>query len=328
MTWDPFSDDRFYPPRNFANLEPAYSTYASARVAVLPVPYDATTTARAGAREAPTAIIDASADMELFDLVLEAEPYRAGITTLPELAPNTDSPAAMIDRIRSVAADLIADGKLVVTLGGEHTVAVGPVRAHAARYPNLSVLAFDAHADMRPVYLDSEYNHACTLRRSLDAVGGINQDGSRPRLVHVGLRSAEREEWEYLRRGNVPVFPAHRFRELPHGAEEVAELLTDDVYVTIDIDCLDSGIMPGVGTPEPGGLTWWDVTGVLTAVARRHRIVGFDITELAPDYGLRANAQLCAKLAYRTIGLALRSAGEAGIELPVGEEPSRDRKGF
>jgi agmatinase len=306
MAFDPYQDERFYPPRNFANLEPEYSAYASSRVAVLPVPYDATTTARAGAREGPTAIIDASADMELYDLVLEREPYRMGITTLPELAPNSDSPAAMMERIQSVVDDLLGDGKFVVTLGGEHTVAVAPVRAHAARTPNLSVLAFDAHADMRPAYLDSEYNHACTLRRSLEAVGGVRQDGGRPRFVHVGLRSAAREEHEFLKEHNIPIFPAHRFRELTDGAEQVAELLTDEVYVTIDIDCLDSGIMPGVGTPEPGGLTWWDVTGVLAAVARRHRIVGFDITELAPDYGVRANAQLAAKLAYRTIGLALR----------------------
>ncbi|MGD9890257.1 MAG: agmatinase [Dehalococcoidia bacterium] len=306
MALNPFDDDRFYPPRNFANLEPEFSAYASARVAVLPVPYDSTTTARAGAREGPMAIIDASADMELFDLVLERETFRAGITTLPEVAPNSDSPAAMIHRIQSVVDDLLDDRKFVVTLGGEHTVAVAPVRAHAARYDNLSVLAFDAHADMRPAYLDSEYNHACTLRRSLEAVGGVRQDGGRPRLVHVGLRSAERAEYDYLRDHNIPVFPAHRFRELANGPEQVAELLTDNVYVTIDIDCLDSAIMPAVGTPEPGGLTWWDVTAVLTAVTRRRRIVGFDITELAPDYGVRANAQLCAKLAYRALGLALR----------------------
>jgi len=307
MSFDPYRDDRFYPPRNFANLEPAFSAYAGSRVAVLPVPYDSTTTARAGAREGPMAIIDASADMELFDLVLERETYRAGITTLPEIAPNLGSPAAMIDRIQSVVDNLLGDGKFVVTLGGEHTVAVAPVRAHAARYENLSVLAFDAHADMRPAYLDTEYNHACTLRRSLEAVGGVKQEGSRPRLVHVGLRSAEREEYEFLLQHNIPIFPAHRYRELTNGPEQVADLLTDNVYVTIDIDCLDSSLMPAVGTPEPGGLTWWDVTGVLAAVARRRRIVGFDITELAPDYGTRANAQLVAKLAYRAIGLALRA---------------------
>jgi agmatinase len=296
MPLNRFADDgRFYPPRNFANLEAAYSAYDAARVAVLPVPYDATTTARAGAREGPYAIIDASADMELFDLVLLRDTYQVGIATLPEVSPNSDSPAATIARVQSIADEVLADGKFLVTLGGEHTVAVAPVRAHAARYENLSVLAFDAHADMRAVYMESEYNHACTLRRSLEAVGGVRQDGGRPRLVHVGLRSAEREEYEYLVRHNIPIFPAHRFRDLTDGPEQVAELLTDNVYVTIDIDCIDSSLMPAVGTPEPGGLTWWDVTAVLTAVARRRRIVGFDITELAPDYGSRA------------IGLALRA---------------------
>jgi agmatinase len=305
MTLDPFHDERFYPPRNFANLEPEFSAYAAARVAVLPVPYDATTTARAGAREGPTAIIDASADMELFDLAIEREPFRHGIATLPEIAPHSDSPAAMMGRIQSVVDELLGDGKFVVTLGGEHTVAVAPVRAHAARHDNLSVIAFDAHADMRPAYLDSEYNHACTLRRSLEAVGGVSQSGVRPRLVHVGLRSASMEEFHFLRDHNVPVFPAHTLRHVTDGPEQIAELLTDNVYITIDIDCLDSGIMPAVGTPEPGGLTWWQITDILAAVARRRRIVGFDLTELAPDYGVRANAQLAAKLAYRTIGLAL-----------------------
>src|SRR5436190_24145423 len=118
MAFDPYQDARFYPPRNFANLEPRYSAYASSRVAVLPVPYAATTTARAGAREGPTAIIDASADMELFDLVLERDTYKLGITTLPEVAPNSDSPAATIARVQSVVDDLLADGKFVVTLGG------------------------------------------------------------------------------------------------------------------------------------------------------------------------------------------------------------------
>lgn len=305
---NPYNDPRFYPARNFAALDPEHSDFATARVVVLPVPYDSTTTARAGAREAPQAIIDASADMELYDLVLEREPYLAGICTLPEVAPHTGSPDAMIARIESIVGELIDLGKFVVTLGGEHTVAAAPVRAYAQRVANLSVLAFDAHADMRDEYLDSRFNHACTLRRSLDAVragkraaGAIHEPG----LVHVGLRSAAKEEHAYLRDNAIPHFPAHRYRQMSDGPARVVEHLSENVYITIDIDCFDPSQVAGVGTPEPGGLFWEDVVGTIEAVARSRRIVGFDLTELAPDYGVRANAQLAAKLVYRTIGLAL-----------------------
>jgi agmatinase len=317
MPFDPYRDHRFYPPRNFAALDPEHSDLATARVVVVPVPYDSTTTARAGAREAPQAIIDASADMELYDLVLEREPYLAGIATLPEVAPHSDSPEAMIDRVESVVGELVEMGKFVVTLGGEHTIAVAPVRAYARRVPDLSVLAFDAHADMREEYLDSRYNHACTLRRSLEAVRaggnrgqgtgdrGQGTGGSEPTLVHVGLRSATREEHEFLRGAGIPFFPAHLYRRMPDGPRRVAEHLSQNVYITIDIDCFDPAQVAGVGTPEPGGLFWEDVVETIEEVARTRRIVGFDLTELSPDYGLRANAQLAAKLVYRTIGLAL-----------------------
>ncbi len=302
----PLHDQRFYPPRNFAALAPEYSDFVTARVVVLPVPYDSTTTARAGAREAPQAIIDASADMELYDVVLEREPYRVGICTLPEVAPHSGSPEAMIARVEAIAGELIDAGKFVVTLGGEHTVAAGAVRAYARRVPDLSVLAFDAHADMRDEYLDSRFNHACTLRRCLDAIReGRHTDARQPTLVHVGLRSAAREEHEFLRAAGIPTFPAHRYRRLPDGPRQVAEHLTQCVYITIDLDSFDPAQVPGVGTPEPGGLFWEDVVETIAEVARTRRIVGFDVTELAPDYGLRANAQLAAKLVYRVIGLAL-----------------------
>lgn len=289
-------DDRFYPPRNFGNIPPEYAAYDRARVVVLPVPYDSTTTARAGAREAPLAIIDASGDMELYDVFLECEPYRVGIHTLPEVAPHSDSPAAMADRVESIVTELLADGKFVVALGGEHTVAVGPVRAHAKRMPGLSVLAFDAHADMREEYLDSALNHACTLRR-IAAYCPVTQ---------VGLRSATREEHEYIRSRGLHFYQPHELRALADPAKTVVSHLSEHVYITIDLDCFDPSVMGGVGTPEPGGLTWEEVNAILLETARTRHIVGFDVTELAPDYGLPANAQLAAKLTYRLIGLAVR----------------------
>jgi agmatinase len=289
-------DDRFYPPANFASLDEEFCSFERSRVVILPVPYDSTVTARAGTRDGPRAIIEASADMELYDVGLGAEPYRHGIHTLPELAPHTGSPEAMCARIEDVAGELIDAGKFVVTLGGEHTVAAGAVRAHAKRTPSLSVLAFDAHSDMRDEYLDSHYNHACTLRRANDVA----------RVTQVGLRSASLEDAQEIRAQGLAFYSPRQLREA--GAADVIRHLTDDVYITIDLDCFDPSEMAAVGTPEPGGLHWDEVSDLLAAVTREKRIVGFDVTELSPSLGPRSCAQLAAKLTYRLIGLALGPA--------------------
>jgi agmatinase len=290
------ADVRFYPQVNFAALDDEFCSFERSRVVVLPVPYDSTVTARAGTRDGPRAIIEASADMELYDVGLGLEPYRHGIHTLAELAPHTGSPDAMCARIEDVVGELIDAGKFVVTLGGEHTVAAGAVRAHAKRTPGLSVLAFDAHADMRDEYLDSRYNHACTLRRVNDVA----------RVTQVGLRSASLEDAQAIRAQGLSF---HSPRDLrARGAADVLEGLTDDVYVTIDLDCFDPSEMAAVGTPEPGGLHWDEVSDLLAALARSKRVAGFDVTELSPSLGPRSCAQLAAKLTYRLIGLALGPA--------------------
>jgi N1-aminopropylagmatine ureohydrolase len=290
------TDDRFYPPANFASLGDEFSSFERSRVVILPVPYDSTVTARAGARDGPRAIIEASADMELYDVGLGIESHRHGIHTLPELAPHTGSPEAMCARIEDVAGEFIDAGKFVVTLGGEHTVAAGAVRAQAKRTPGLSVLALDAHSDMRDEYLDSKYNHACTLRRANEAA----------RVTQVGLRSASFEDAQFVSAEGLAFYSPAAMRET--GAEAVISNLTDDVYVTIDLDCFDPSEMSAVGTPEPGGLHWDEVSDLLLALSRSRRIVGFDVTELSPSLGPRSCAQLAAKLTYRLIGLALGPA--------------------
>ncbi len=218
---------------------------------------------------------------------------RGQTNTMPDVAVHTGNPQAMVERIEEIVGELIDGGKFVVTLGGEHTVAVGAARAHAKRVSGLSVLAFDAHADMRDEYLDSPYNHACTLRRISESAP----------VVQVGLRSAELEEHEYIREQGMRFYSPREFRAL--GPEGVAALLSDSVYLTFDLDAFDSSVVSAVGTPEPGGLHWDEVSDLLETVARQRRIVGFDVTELAPSLGPRANAQLAAKLVYRIIGLAV-----------------------
>jgi agmatinase len=299
----PMADERFFPNTGFAAPPEEYASYERARVVVLPVPYDSTTTARAGARDGPGAIIAASEDMELFDVGLGYEPYRWGIHTLPELAPLTGDAEATIARIEEVAGELLDDGKFAVTLGGEHTVAVGAARAHAKRIDRLSVLAIDAHADMRDCYMGSRYNHACTLRRCSEVAP----------VTQIGLRSAEAEEATYVRERGFAYYAPQAFRKLG-GPREIIDRLSDRVYITIDLDGFDPSQMAAVGTPEPGGLFWDEVVDLLAAVAKDRPIVGFDVTELAPDLGPRACAQMAAKLTYRLIGLALGPPGEAATQ--------------
>lgn len=289
-------DERFYPPGNFASLDAEDSMFERSRAVILPVPYDSTVTARAGTRDGPRAIIEASADMELYDVGLGIEPWKHGIHTLPEVAPHTGSPDAMCARIEEIVGELLEAGKFVVTLGGEHTVAAGAVRAHAKRTPGLSVLAFDAHSDMREEYLDSRFNHACTLRRALDVAP----------VTQVGLRSASAEDAAFIREAGLAFYSPREYREA--GAADVISHLSRDVYITIDLDNFDPSEMSAVGTPEPGGLHWDEVSDLLVAVAKERRIVGFDVTELSPSLGPRSCAQLAAKLTYRLIGLALGPA--------------------
>jgi agmatinase len=287
-------DARFWPRHGFCSPPHPYGEYDQARAVILPVPYDSTVTARAGARDGPEAIISNSEDMELYDVQLGYEPYLHGMYTSPAVAVTNESPEAMINRVHEIATEFVDDGKFLVTLGGEHTIAVGSFRAHRDKYPNLSVLAIDAHADLRDEYQDTRYNHACSLRRMLDDVP----------VVQVGLRSAAAEEAQLIKERLLPFFSPRAYRRLP-DLSPIMNSLTEHVYVTIDLDGIDSGEMPAVGTPEPGGLRWDEVSELMEAVAASKRIVGFDIMELSPDLGPKAAAYAAAKLTYRIIGLAL-----------------------
>jgi agmatinase len=288
------NDERFWPPKAFCCPPHPFAEYDRARVVVLPVPYDSTVTARAGARDGPEAIITNSEDMELYDIGLGFEPYLHGIYTSPAVAVTNETPEAMINRIHDVAGEYVDDGKFVITFGGEHTVAVGSFRAHRDRYSDLSVLAIDAHADLRDEYLDTRYNHACSLRRMLDDVP----------VTQIGLRSAAAEEAQLIRERNLPFYSPRQFRRLP-DLTPILDSLAPNVYITIDLDGIDAGEFPAVGTPEPGGLRWDEVSELMEAVAASKRIVGFDLTELSPDLGPKACSYAAAKLAYRMIGLAL-----------------------
>lgn len=288
-------DERFWAPKGFCCPPFPFGEYEQSRVVVLPVPYDSTVTARAGTRDGPEAIITNSEDMELYDVGIGYEPYLHGIYTSPAVMVTNETPEAMINRIHEVSREYVDDSKFLVTFGGEHTVAVGSFRAHRDKYPNLSVLAIDAHADLRDSYQDTRYNHACSLRRILDDVP----------VTQVGIRSAAAEEARFIKENNLPFFSPRAFRQLK-DLKTITDTLADNIYITIDLDGIDAGEFPAVGTPEPGGLRWDEVSELMEAIAASNkRIVGFDLTELSPDLGPKACSYAAAKLAYRMIGLAL-----------------------
>jgi agmatinase len=265
------------------------------RFTVLPVPYDLTATYGAGARRGPAAILEASANMELYDEETETEPVAAGILTLAPLEVRADGPEMMVRRVEAAVGEILEGGSMPVVLGGEHSITTGTVRALFARCPGLSVLHLDAHADLRGEYQGTPFSHASVARRISEHCP----------LVQAGIRSLSAEEAEFMRgsggAGITTIF-ADRMTG-PAGLEEAIDrmtaALTDDVFITIDLDVLDPSVMPSTGTPEPGGLGWREVLEILREVTGLKRIRGFDVVELAPIPGLHAPDFLAARLVYK-----------------------------
>jgi agmatinase len=285
-------DERFALPLTFGGLLPEESAFERAQVVILPIPYEQTTTYGTGTKEGPQAIIAASRHMELYDEELDFEAFRLGIHTLREIETVASGPQAMLERITEVTRDLLRRGKFVIGLGGEHTISFGLVRAFAERFPGLSVLQFDAHADLRDTYQGTPYNHASVLRRISELVP----------TVQVGIRSLSREEADWVKARGKKLFYAAEVLTSPTIATEISDALTDDVYITICLDGLDPSIMPAVGTPEPGGLGWYDVLRIVRRVAETRHVVGFDVVELFPMPGNIAPDFLAAKLVYKVLG--------------------------
>jgi len=281
----------FSPPRNFAGLPASFSNFESSRVVILPVPYDVTTEWHSGARNGPKSIIEASFYLEWLDIELDREIYNVGIHTLPDLEPALNSPEAMADRVYATVKNLLDQSKFVVTIGGEHSISFGVIRACSEKFEGLCVLQLDAHSDLRDKYLGTKYSHACVMRRVIEICP----------ITQVGIRSMSLEENEYISsKGLRPFIIDQGVNSLP--IDEIIESLTDNVYITIDLDVFDPSIMAAVGTPEPGGMLWHDVLNLLGAVSRRRNVVGFDLVELCPDQGPASCSFLAAKLAYKLIG--------------------------
>ncbi len=285
--------------QTFLDTPPEEHVYETSQMVVIPAPYDSTTSFRAGSRYAPAAIIDASRHLEDFDVELGLDPSSRGIYTLPEISPDMSGPKQVIGQIQEVVAQTVSDGKTPVLLGGEHTVAIGAARACAERFDDLSVLYLDAHADLRESFMGTRWGHASVAMRISEICP----------LVEVGVRSISVEEREFARSRELPIFYWPPNRDRAELISEIRAHLSPNVYISIDLDVMDPSIMSAVGTPEPGGMTWWDIIGLLRAVAASANVVGFDIVELSPEEGPVACSSTAARLAYKIMGYIISGGG-------------------
>ncbi|MBN1534267.1 MAG: agmatinase [Spirochaetes bacterium] len=276
------------PSRGFGDLPDEYDSLERAGAVIIPVPYDGTSTWMKGADRGPDAIIEASAQVELYDIETGREPYRVGIYTDGPVM-DSSSPEAMVRAVEERVGIHMDAGRFAVVLGGEHSVSVGSVQAHARRHGDLSVLQLDAHADLREEYHGSRYNHACVMARVRELCPA----------VQVGIRSMDVSEREGLGKGRT--FFAHEIAGERKWIDAAVARLTGNVYITIDLDVFDPSIMPSTGTPEPGGLDWYEVLALLKRVAEKRRIVGFDVVELCPSAQNRHADFLAAKLVYKLL---------------------------
>lgn len=283
----------------FLDLPPELSDPTTARAAVWPVPYEATTSYGEGTRLGPAAIVEASAQVEFYDIELDAEPCRMGIATLPPPTLPRD-PAATVEALRRAYEDLLADGRFLVALGGEHTITyplVAAWRSRLAAEGGLSVLQLDAHADLRDEYQGTRWSHACVMRRVLD-------DGVP--VVGVGLRAFSIEERDLLRERRQVAVLGHELGAAD-WIDRVLAALGPKVYLTFDVDFFDPSLVPATGTPEPGGGTWSQATALLRRVFAERQVVAADVVELAPIEGLHAPDFVVAKLVYKILGYHARA---------------------
>jgi len=275
----------------FGGATPPATDFDRARVAILPIPLDRTTSYVSGTRTGPHEILVASSHMEEWDEETGTDVHGIGITTLPEMELPFATMDEVVSEIRRVAAELMKRDKFPVVLGGEHSITPPVVAAVADKHPGLSVLQLDAHADLRESFMGTPHNHACAMRRSAEFAP----------ITQVGIRSLSPEEAAAIPSLRTTIFYDYNMRDDPRWMDRVVESLTDTVYITIDVDGFDPAIMPATGTPEPGGLAWREALALLRKVIEARNVVGCDIVELSPIGGNVAPNFLCAKLVYKIL---------------------------
>ncbi|MBI2459400.1 MAG: agmatinase [Parcubacteria group bacterium] len=273
---------------NFGDLPKENSRLETAKIVILPVPYDGTSTWGKGADKGPQAIVEASANMELYDIETDSEVYKRNIFTARPVI-ETGAPEKMVEKVKAAVSDFLKQEKFVVTLGGEHSITAGAVKAYTAKFKNLSILQLDAHSDLRPEYQGSKYSHASVMSRVRELCP----------IAQVGIRSMDIIEKPFIDKSRV--FWAEKIYNKTDWHNQAISKLTEQVYLTIDLDVFDPGILPATGTPEPGGLGWYEILDFLKKVIKNRELVGFDVVELCPNKYNKSSDFLAAKLIYKLL---------------------------
>ncbi|WP_407265698.1 agmatinase [Tenacibaculum maritimum] len=280
--------------KTYAGIPEKYAKLETSKIVLIPVPYDETSTWQKGADKGIDAFLEASENMELYDIETNSEVYKEGIY-ITEKITEKSSPEAMVNTVHQLTKKYINKNKFVTILGGEHSISIGTIRAFNECFDNLTVLHIDAHADLRKEYDGSPYSHAC-------AVYEANQHTN---LIQVGIRSMDISETRVMNRDKV--FFAHEMAANEYWMDDVIDLLTNDVFITFDLDALDPSIMPSTGTPEPGGLLWYETLSFLSKVFSKKNVVGFDLVELCPNPNEKSSDFLAAKLYYKMLSYKFSS---------------------
>lgn len=274
--------------KTYAGIPKEYAQYDKAKVVLIPVPYDGTSTWQKGADKGPNAFLHASENMELYDIETGQETYTVGIH-LKEPVTENSSPEMMAKAVEVEVKNEIEAGKFVTLFGGEHSISIGAIKAHYEHYKNLTVLQIDAHADLRPEYDGTPFNHACALHNA----------SKNANLIQVGIRSMDQSELAFMDKSKV--YFGHQIHDNNDWMELSISQMTEDVYITIDLDAFDPSELPSTGTPEPGGMTFYQLTNYLKKVFATKNVVGFDIVELCPNEVDKSSDFLAAKLYYKML---------------------------
>ncbi|WP_452225037.1 agmatinase [Lacinutrix chionoecetis] len=274
--------------KTYAGISEEFSKLETSKIVLIPVPYDGTSTWQKGADKGPEAFLNASENMELYDIETETEVYKQGVYLADAVTENS-SPEAMVDAVHQATKNYIKRNKFVTIFGGEHSISIGTIRAFNEMYPSLTVLQLDAHADLRKEYEGSKCNHACAVYEASQTTN----------LIQVGIRSMDAIETTVMDKEKT--YFAHEMALDDTWMDSAVDQMTENVFITIDLDAFDPSIMPSTGTPEPGGLLWYETLEFLKQVFAEKNVVGFDIVELCPNKNDKSSDFLAAKLYYKML---------------------------
>lgn len=287
--------------RTYAGIPEEFSKIETSKVVLIPVPYDGTSTWQKGSDKGPEAFLQASENMELYDIETNSEVYKNGVYLANAVTENS-SPEAMVEAVHDIAKSYIRKNKFVTLFGGEHSISIGSIRAFNECFNDLTVVQIDAHADLRKEYEGSTCNHACAVYEASQTTN----------LIQVGIRSMDVIETTIMDKEKV--FFAHEMVTDDYWAENAIDLMTNNVFITIDLDAFDPSIMPSTGTPEPGGLLWYETLDFLQKIFKEKNVVGFDIVELCPNAKEKSSDFLAAKLYYKMLSYKFENSKDDDYE--------------